>query len=177
MKEVWKDVVGYEGLYQISNTGKLKRVERGKENILQGKKDKDGYICVILSRNQNKKFYRLHRLIAEAFIPNPLNKPEVNHKDRNKQNNVVDLDDLQGETTNLEWVTPAENVKHCFLTGKNIYKRQVLQYTKDMRYVSCWGSIREASQRLKISENNISSCCSGRLKTAGGYIWKYKEAE
>lgn len=177
VKEVWKDIEGYEGLYQVSNLGRIRRFfKNGKENILIGSKDKDGYIEVILSRNQKKKQCRLHRLVASAFIPNPENKPQVNHKDRNKQNNVVDLEDLRGKNTNLEWVTGSENTKHCILTGRKIHKKAVLQYTRNMEYITCWESIKEASETLGISNNNICSCCGGRLKTAGGYIWRYKEA-
>ena len=167
--EQWKDVSGFEGLYQVSNTGKIKRLfKNGKERLLIGKKDRDGYVTVILSRNQNKKHCMLHRLIAEAFVPNTESKPQINHKDRNKQNNNVD---------NLEWVTVAENIKHCFLTGKRVHKRAVLQYTPSMKLVACWESIRSASQKLNIAASNISSCCASRLQTSGGYIWRYKESD
>lgn len=178
MKEVWKDIPDYEGLYQVSNLGRIKRIFRnGNEHFLSGRKDKDGYIEVILSKNKGKKFRRVHRLVAEAFIPNPYNKPQVNHKDRNKENNTVDIDNPQGNTTNLEWTTCSENVVHCFDTGRSIYKKEVKQYTTDLKYIKCWKSIREASRELGISENNISSCCNGKLKTAGGYIWRFKEAK
>lgn len=167
MSEVWKDVPGYEGLYQVSNLGRLKRTFRnGKENILIGKKDKYGYTAVILSKNQRKKHCLLHRLVAGVFVLNPENKPEVNHKDRNKRNNVAD---------NLEWATGSENVKHAFATGRKIHKRPIVQYTRNMDVVSCWDSIREAGQTLNISEKNIVSCCNGRLLSAGGYVWRYKE--
>lgn len=165
--EKWKDIKGYEGLYQVSNLGRVKRLfKNNKSNILKGKIDKDGYNEVILSQHQTKKFCRVHRLVAEAFISNPDNKPQINHKDRNKLNNNAD---------NLEWVTAQENTKHCILTGRNAHTREILQYTRDMKFVACWESIKEASQRLKISPHNICSCCSGKLKTAGNYIWKYKE--
>lgn len=169
MTEVWRDVPGYVGLYKVSNQGRVKRCfGNGKENFLTGKKDKDGYTEVILSKNQRKKYFRLHRLVAEAFVPNPESKPQVNHKDRNKQNNSV---------TNLEWVTASENAKHCFLTGRKIHKRAVIQYTRDMVLVSLWDSIKEASKSLNINEHNISYCCAGGLKTAGGFVWRYKEVD
>ena len=167
MTEVWKDVPGYEGTYQVSNFGRVKRsFANGKENILQGKTDKDGYVLVVLSRFQKKKFARLHRLVAEAFIPNPDNKPQVNHKDRNKQNNMV---------SNIEWATASENTIHCCATGRGVRKVGVLQYTRDMVLVSAWDSIRTASKNLGINEHNISSCCRKRLGTAGGFVWRYKE--
>lgn len=169
MTEIWKDISGYEGLYQVSNLGRVKRFfKNGKENFLSGKKDKDGYIEVILSSNQRKKYYRLHRLVADAFVPNLENKPQINHKDRNKQNNYAD---------NLEWVTCSENVSHTFSTGRKIHKRPIIQYTRNMDVVSIWDSIREAGRSLKICEHNINSCCHGRLATAGGYVWRYKEVD
>lgn len=167
MTEVWKDISGYEGLYQVSNLGRVKRsFKNGKENMLIGKRDKDGYTEVILSKNQRKKYYRLHRLVADAFVPNLERKLQINHKDRNKQNNSAD---------NLEWVTGSENVSHTFATGRKIYRRPVIQYTRDMNVVSFWDSIREAGRVLKISEHNINSCCNGKLPTAGGFIWRYRE--
>ena len=167
MNEIWKDVSGYDVVYQISNLGRLKRVfKNGAEHFLVGVRDKDGYVKVILSKSQNKKHFRLHRLVAEAFIPNPTDKPVVNHKDKNTQNNKV---------TNLEWVTVSENVIHGYLTGRNVHKRAVAQYTRDMELISLWDSMREASKQLGISEHNICSCCNGKLKTSGGYIWRYRE--
>lgn len=165
MNEIWKDVSGYEGVYQISNRGRLRRMFKKGERLLSGKKDKDGYIEVILSKKQNKKFFRLHRLVADAFIENPENKPAVNHKDKNVQNNDV---------TNLEWVTHSENIVHSFLTGRNVYKKPVTQYSKDGKVVNRWCSISEAAEFLGISYPNISACCHGRLKTSGGYVWKYE---
>ena len=164
--EIWKEVKGYEGLYQVSNLGRIKRhFKNGKENILNGKIDKDGYIEVILSKNQNKKYCRLHRLVACAFISNPDDKAEVNHKDRNKRNNDV---------CNLEWVTPSENVRHTFLTGRKIRTRAVVQYNKNMELVAEFDSLKEASKKIKLKQNNISTCCNGKQKTVGGYIWRYK---
>ena len=168
MEEVWKNVVGYDGIYQVSNTGRIKRILKSKERMLIGRLDKDGYKEVILSKKQNKKYCKLHRLVAEAFVPNTNNKPQVNHKDRNKTNNSAD---------NLEWVTGSENTIHSFVTGRKPHKgtRAVSQFTKDMKLISHWESIGDASRALNVSRNNICSCCRGHLGTAGGYIWKYKE--
>jgi hypothetical protein len=167
--EVWKDICGYEGLYQVSNMGRVKRLFKdGKDRVLRGKKDKDGYIEVILSGKPIKKYCRLHRLVAEAFIPNPFGKAEINHKDRDKQNNVV---------SNLEWVTASENVRHTFLTGRKIHKSPVIQYDLNMEAVAIWDSIKDACQKLKVKSSNVSACCNGRLKTVGGFIWRYKEGD
>lgn len=121
--EIWKDICGYEGLYQVSNFGRIKSVDRiikntgtksgeyhVKEKIkkISEYKSRGGYCGVTLYRNNNGKSYRVHRLVAQAFIPNPENKPEINHIDGNKKNNCVD---------NLEWVTGEENTLHAWDIG------------------------------------------------------------
>ena len=167
--EIWKDIRGYEGIYQVSNYGRVKRFfQKGKERMLKGKKDKDGYVEIVLSKDSEKRYFRLHRLVAEAFILNVENKPEVNHKDKNKLNNT---------SANLEWVTTAENIRHSFLLGRNVHVKAVLQYTKNMELVAEFASQKEASEKACVKQSNISSCCNGRLKTVGGYIWRYKVGE
>jgi len=115
--EIWKDVIDYNGIYigiyQISNLGRLKRIMHRKNptnKLISSFVFEDGYICVTLTKNGKTKFTGLHRLIASAFIENPENKPEVNHKDGNKHNNSID---------NLEWATTSENIQHAFSTGLN----------------------------------------------------------
>lgn len=116
--EIWKDIKGYEGLYQVSNLGRVKSLGRFhkfpnggiyeiKPRILKNATETSGYLFVALY-NGYRKQYKIHRLVAEAFIPNPNNLPQVNHKDLNKQNNRVD---------NLEWCTASENIKHAFKHG------------------------------------------------------------
>lgn len=116
--EIWKDVVGYEGLYQVSNLGRIKALcvekYRGKykhrrpESLLRPKTHRDGYMCATLCNNKINRMFQMHRLVATAFIPNPENKPQVNHIDGNKANNQVE---------NLEWVTAAENTRHSYANG------------------------------------------------------------
>lgn len=117
--EIWKDIIGYEGLYQISNNGRVKsfyarggnrsrRACIGKEHYLAPYSSSTGYLKVSLLKNHKKEDPRVHRLVAMAFVPNPENKPYVNHKDGNKTNN---------KATNLEWCTQAENINHALKTG------------------------------------------------------------
>lgn len=126
MQEIWKDIKGYEGLYQVSNLGRVKSLERtvnvnGKNQyttfnihkkisgkIIKIKETKYGYNQVCLQRNNNKKYLYVHRLVAQAFLPNLKNKPHINHIDCDKNNNNV---------TNLEWVNPKENVVHSIING------------------------------------------------------------
>lgn len=114
--EVWKEIEGYDGWYEVSNYGRVKSYKAGgprktfseTPRILKLKCRNDGYVDISLSRNNNRKTCSVHRLVAEAFIPNPENKPEVNHLDCNRANNFY---------LNLKWSTPKENVAHSILKG------------------------------------------------------------
>lgn len=117
MKEIWKDVVGYEGLYQISNIGRIKSLNYNKtkkENIMKQRcvKGKE-YFSIGIMKDGVSKEYKIHRLVAIAFIPNPDNKPQINHKDSDPKNNNVE---------NLEWCTSAENIQHAFKYGRKTQK-------------------------------------------------------
>ena len=167
-QEVWKDIKDYEGFYQVSNLGRVKSLPRNgtiktsrilKQNIVCG------YCQVTLQKQGNKSYKKVHRLVAEAFILNLENKREVNHIDGNKRNNVV---------KNLEWVTTSENQLHsCYVLKNNV--RPVKQFTKSNKLIKEWNSIAEAGRKLRIHSSDIGSCCLGHRKTAGGYVWKYKE--
>lgn len=180
MKEIWKDIHNYEGLYQISNYGRVKSLERKvkntkssyrivKEKILSCNKCSNGYYYIILYKNQNKKTYRIHRLVADAFIPNNDNLLEVNHIDENKENNNVN---------NLEWCNHKYNMNYGTSIKRNAekHKKQVIQYTKNNEIIKEYSSLKEASDKIGIDSSSIMRCCKGKQKTCGGYIWKYKEA-
>ena len=165
--EIWKPVIGYEGLYKISNMGRVKSIKFNKEKILFLQKDKYGYLRVGLRKMGKLKNYFVHRLVAEAFIPNPNNLPIVNHKDENKQNNCVE---------NLEWCT----VKYNNSYGSAIFKRKeklkktIVQYTLTNTPIKEWRSAKDIEMELGLSHQLIGRCCLNKCKSAYGYIWKYK---
>jgi hypothetical protein len=173
MREVWKDIFGYEGLYRISNCGRVYSLVSN--IVLKNVKSKSGYYHVTLCKNGTKKNFRINRLVALHFIPNPQNKPHVNHIDENKENNC---------DWNLEWCTPKENCNHgtgvqrCIANRDFSSKRKpVVQLTKTGQIVRCWESIWDVKQKLKYSASNISECCRGIRKTAHGHVWKFVNNE
>ena len=169
MKEIWKDKKDYEGHYQVSNWGRVKSIKFGKERILKLTKDKDGYFFVNLYKNNKSKTFKVHRLVAEAFLPNTDNLPLINHKDEDKSNNIV---------SNLEWCDVKYNTNYG-TRNKRIGKsntngkrsKPVLQYTLDGKFVREWESYRECKRN---GFNHVSECCRGKLKSCGGFIWRYK---
>ena len=169
--EVWKDVVGYEGLYRISNQGTVCRLyKNGKVNFMTPR-ILNGYWRVKLCNGNTQKEYFLHRLIAQAFIPNPDNKPEINHINGIKTDNRIE---------NLEWVTRSENAIHATKTGLLKYSEYRYNRARDINskpvmcvetrkiYVSCT----EAGKDIKTDAAHIGECISGKRSTAGGYHWK-----
>lgn len=171
MNEIWKDIKDYEGIYQVSNLGRVKSVDRldGSNHRLKGKIKStsirpNGYENVILFKNSKRKGHSVHRLVAQAFISNTDNKPEVNHIDENKTNN---------QASNLEWVTAKENMNHGTRTHKVILKmsKKVYCFETDKTYINA----RYASEELGVSRKSICDICLGKYKQAKGYTFKYKE--
>lgn len=163
MTEEWKTIEGYED-YWISNLGNVKSFKNGKEQILKPFKN-NGYLAIDLRKNKNRKCFKIHRLVASAFIPNPNNLQQVNHKDENTYNNCVN---------NLEWCTHTYNNNYG-TRNKRIgekHKMKILQYTIDGVLIKEWDSMVEASKYYNISKSLISECCNGKYRTAGGYEWK-----
>lgn len=163
--EVWKDVKGYEGFYQVSNLGRVKSLPRNgtvkRERILTPHRV-GGYLHAELNMRGVHKGKKIHRLVAEAFIPNPDNKREVNHIDGNKHNNTVE---------NLEWVTSSENQLHAFHVIKTQKMSTVLQKDLEGNPIKEWYGINNAAKTLGIQAADISHCCSGQRKMAGGFTW------
>ena len=180
MQEVWKDIEGYEGLYQVSNLGRVKSLkgshEKYKEKILKPRKNSNGYLRVGLCR---KDFY-IHRLVAQAFIPNPNNYLEVNHKDETRDNNRVD---------NLEWCNKTYNMNYGTIKeriGKASKGRSLGSKSARAKKVKCittgeiFDCMTDAHKKYNIDLNCICACCKGRQKTAGKHpqtgeklIWRY----
>lgn len=171
--EIWKDVVGYEGLYQVSNLGRIKSLDRYVEypnyikringRIMSQQDNSKGYLMVNLSLNGFTKKLYVHRLLAEAFIPNLANKVEVNHIDLNKKNNII---------SNLEWCTKKENMRHAHKNGAIKYTK-VYQYSINGEYEQEFNSLLDASIFHKIRSGDICRSCKGERAVCRGHIFRY----
>ena len=187
--EEWRDVVGWEGLYQVSNLGRVKSLSRsivykdGREytypsKIIKNQKVSTGYRSVMFYGVNGKKQYYVHRLVAETFIPNPQNLVDVNHKDCCKTNNIL---------INLEWCSRSDNIKHAYKNGlicahmdEAIKKRSrpVIQYAPSGEFISEYSSANKAAKASGCNQGQISKYCRGENKkhsTYKGYIWRYKD--
>tara|TARA_R100001086_G_scaffold122806_2_gene63211 strand:+ start:436 stop:1005 length:570 start_codon:yes stop_codon:yes gene_type:complete len=178
MKEVWKDIKGYEGYYQVSNLGRVRSIDRtikgldGINKFFKGRILKNilikNYYSVHLSFHNIKKLKRVHRLVAKAFVPNIENKPQVNHIDGNKLNNIA---------CNLEWTTAKENIDHAVSKGLIVppsLKNKRGEHVKNKSVINCKGevfiSITEACKAYNIkSKRDISRACKGERNSAGKY--------
>ena len=169
----------YELLYEISNLGNVRNIKTGR--ILKSNFIGKGYLAVQLCKNGFKKSLQIHRLVAAAFIPNLENKDQVNHIDGNKTNNNVE---------NLEWVSCSENIKHAYEVlkrpssvpkknnmekGSKRIQNPILQLDKQLNVLNEYQNAKIASTILSIDYSSIMKCLIGRLKSAGNFIWKYKE--
>lgn len=192
--EEWKDISGYEGIYQISSFGRVLSIPRKgtKGGIVRPSYSNSGYLQVHLCKDRVVETHQVHRLVAKHFLENHHEYPEVNHKDENKSNNCVE---------NLEWCTRLYNVRygsgikrmaqahdyqevsiksvmhHDYAEIAKKEAKPVLQLSTDGRVIRKWNSVRAAARHFKSSAGNIVSACRGKYKTACGYQWAYAEVD
>lgn len=188
--EEWKDIKGYEGIYQISNIGNVKALNFGSpthkqrrgERLLKKITSSTGYFVVTLYKERIGIQHFIHRLVADNFIPNPFNYPVVDHINTNTKDNRVE---------NLRWVTVKGNVNNPIsakrryeavcnsLKGKfgieSLKHKAVAQFSKDGKYIKTWGCMSDAWRYYGLDSGCITKVCQGKQKTAGGFIWRYAE--
>lgn len=179
MQEIWKDILGYEKLYQISNFGNVKSLDK-KDSLgrrVKGKQmmpifRKDGYLDITLHKDGKCKHFLIHRLVAQMFIKNSNNYKEINHKDEDKTNNNIN---------NLEWCSRSYNINYGVANKKrrktllNKRGKTVFKYDKDNNLLQSYPSLQQATRETKINQSHISQCCNNKRKTAGGFVWRYAE--
>lgn len=183
-KSEWRPVVGYEGLYEVSDKGEVRALEKSytdsigrkttkKAHILNGRVSKYGYVRITLEKNGQTKTYNVHRLVAEAFIANPSKLPYVNHIDEDKTNNSAD---------NLEWCTAKYNCNYGTRNQRMrdtlrrvVVGKSIIATTKD-GLKERYKSVREAARKLDYPHTGISNALNGRAHTACGRVWEYAEA-
>lgn len=194
MREEWRPVRNYEGLYEVSNMGNVKSLNynhTGKEGILKAKKNSSGYLQVHLYKDGKAKFYTVHKLVAQAFCKNPEGYTEINHKDEDKTNNNAD---------NLEWCSRSYNNSYndkAKKAGKKIaeklrgrkqseetIKKRVEKLSKPVLGINKinglileFPSTMEASRQTGIDQGNITRCCQGKRNSCGGFYWMYANAD
>lgn len=168
--EKWRDIKGYEGIYQISNKGRVKRLERIakttgnhiiKEHIIKPQTITGGHLGFTACKDGAQKLMQIHRAVAMAFIPNPNGYALVHHKDHDPKNNRAE---------NLEWLNRST---HQSIHNAENKKKLTYQYTLDNTLVKEWESVKEAAKELGIEVSGISNCTVGRLKTYKGYRWSH----
>lgn len=173
--EQWKAIVGYEGLYEVSDLGRVRSLNfnhTGEIRIMKPGNTRKGYLIAHLHKDGQQKYLQVHRLVAEAFIPNPNNLETVNHKDENKHNNSA---------INLEWMSLRDNINYGtgHMRGAEAQvndpkkSKPVQQFDKNGNLIATFPSTHEAERITGISGGSIRKCCLGQHKSAGGYVWRY----
>lgn len=172
MEEIWKDIEGYEGLYRVSNMGRIYGV---KNNIIRKPSERRFYLRVNLTKNGVSKHYTIHRLVAEAFCPKRGGANEVNHINENKHDN---------RAVNLEWCTRLENIHHGTgiarqaathreLDIANFKRRPIQQFSLNGDFIAEYRSINDACRATGVKRQSVGKCAAGKGKTAYGFVWKF----
>lgn len=192
--EIWKTAIYdgeiYEGLYKVSNLGKILSLNyknTGKADLMNPSEDKDGYLKVALYKNKERKTCFVHRLVAQTFLPNPENKPCINHKIQGKKGKKINMvffnedGTIDKERTTIEWVTPKENndygtrnkrASETQINDPNKSKR-VLQLSLSGELIKEWESTAECG-RNGFTQSAVCNCCNGKLPHYKGFLWMYK---
>lgn len=165
MIEIWKPIDGYKN-YEVSNYGRVRSLMFNRSKILKKRNIHHGYCGVVLYKDKKPKAFTIHKLVAQAFIPNPDNLPSINHKDENKANNCVD---------NLEWCTILYNntYNNRHLKAGKKHTKKVNQYTLDGEFVKEWPSIVAIQEELGFQKTSISQCCRNVRKKAHNFKWQF----
>lgn len=192
--EIWKPVVGWEDRYMVSSLGRVKSLDRyvphknnGYFQFIKGKIRKTkfnngGYEMISLFKDGKEKTCLVHRLVAEAFLPNHNNLPEVNHKDEDVKNNMVWVNEdgsIDYDKSNLEWCDRIYNLHYGTAMQRRSEKiiTPVIQFTLDGELIRKWGSMKDIENALGINRGNVSNACSGRCKSVGGFKWEYYDTD
>ena len=177
INEEWRAIEGYEGLYEVSSLGRVRSIPHkfsfpnNKDGILACSMA-SGYKHVVLSKKGKSKGFLVHRLVASAFLIKPRGRKQVNHKDENKLNNAV---------SNLEWVTPRQNLEHSNVIKKLVKaaikanEKPVLMFTKNGEFIREFKSATIAAQSIGSFQQNVSTCCRDWNKSTKGYKFKFKK--
>lgn len=162
-REFFLPVEGYEGLYEVSDLGRVRSLKYGEKRFLKPDVTKKGYLRVSLCKGGKQKWFKVHRLVAQAFVPNIFKLNEVNHINENKKDNRAE---------NLMWCDTKENCN--WGTRNKRISKPILQFSKTGELIREWKSAIEVKRVLGFCQSSISKCCSGKLKSAYGFIWEYK---